>query len=339
MKAAVWRGSKQLEMEEVHRPAPGQAEVLVAVRAAGICGSELSGYLGHNSLRVPPLVMGHEFAGEVVQIGEGVRSVREGDQVVVNPLLSCGQCALCRRGQENLCSKRSLIGAHRAGAFAELVAVPERACHLLPDGLTGVEGALAEPLACSLRAVRLAGVEAQSSVLVFGAGAIGLFALRAAQVAGAARIAVVDTNPDRLRIARDWGAVTTVNPRENDLTAAVRDLTDGAGADCGIDAVGLPVTRRQLVENLRPAGTAVLVGLHQSETTLDGNDIVRREIRITGSFAYTQAEFAEAITLLQSKALPVDESWLQERPLDQAKQAFEDLIDRPSHIAKIILKP
>lgn len=228
---------------------------------------------------------------------------------------------------------------NRAGAFAELVTVPAEACHCLPPELDDVQGSLVEPLACSLRAVRLADAGVETSIVIFGAGTIGLFALRAAKAAGVGRAAVVDTNPTRLQIAEAWGADLAINPREVDPVRAIRALGNGIGVDSGIDAVGLPVTRRQLVEGVRSGGTAVLIGLHENETSLACNDVVRREVQITGSFCYTWNDFTRAIRLLQAGKIVPDTSWLDERPLDEAKRSFDELIDSSSPITKIVLRP
>jgi L-iditol 2-dehydrogenase len=327
-----------MELQEIPRPVPGPGTVVLQVEAVGICGSELSGYLGQNSLRHPPLVMGHEFAGRVAEVGIGVH-LAEGTRVLVNPLVACGECSMCRRGRENLCLRRQLIGAHRPGAFAEYVAVPAGNCLPLPDGLDPVAGSLAEPLACSLRAVTLAALEPMDTVAVMGAGAIGLLALRAAIICGAGLTAVVDTNPHRLALARAWGASRTINPREEDPLAALRDLTGGAGADAVIDAVGLDATRIQAVRAVRPGGRTVMIGLHAAESALPINDMIRSEISLTGTFAYTGRDFARALAMLARGDVRPDPAWLDERELAAGQASFDELIDTPSPFAKIVLKP
>src|SRR5438046_1588103 len=188
MEALVWLGPREMKLQPVVLPQPRQGELLIAVHAAGICGSELSGYLGHNSLRVPPLVMGHEAAGEVIASTDGTfadgSAARMGVRVTFNPLLTCGICDRCQRGQSNLCRQRQLIGVHRFGAFAQFVAVPAPQCYPLPAGFSETVASLAEPLACSLRAVKLTQVRSEQSLLILGAGPIGLFALLAAGIQG-----------------------------------------------------------------------------------------------------------------------------------------------------------
>ncbi|MGN6359860.1 MAG: zinc-dependent alcohol dehydrogenase [Thermomicrobiales bacterium] len=339
MRAAVWHGARDMRLENVPCPAPQPGEVLLRVLAAGICGSELSGYLGQSSLRQPPLIMGHEFCGVVVQPGAGVEQFAGGDRVTVNPLITDGNCVMCRDGQEQLCLRRSIVGAHRPGAFAEYVAVPARACYRLPDELDDLTGTLVEPLACALRAVEHANVTIGSRVLILGAGPIGLLALAAARRAGASIVVSADVNPARLGVARAWGATHAVNPQHDDLVAILHHLTGQLGCDSAIDAVGLPVTRRQAVEAVRPGGRAIFLGLHQDETAIAGNLIVRSEITVQGSYCYGQANFSTALRLLQEDFLPAAASWLTVRPLAEANASFAQLIDVPGDITKVILRP
>src|ERR1700726_2037129 len=227
MDALVWLGPRDMVQRAEPLPRLADGEVLVAVGAVGICGSELSGFLGHNSLRVPPLIMGHECAGRVVETTTGTfatgQQARVGTRVTFNPLVVCGTCDRCRAGQANLCRRRQLIGAHRPGAFAQYVAVPTAQCYPLPDHLSLVAGSLAEPLACSLHAVVLASVQSNQSLLVLGAGPIGLCAVAAARAQGIEQILVSDVAPQRLEIARRWGARTVINVREQNVVAAVQE--------------------------------------------------------------------------------------------------------------------
>lgn len=328
-----------MRMEEVPRPVPQTADVLIRVSAVGICGSELSGYLGTNSLRRPPLIMGHEFAGSIEELGSQVTGLQPGDRVTVNPLISCGTCPLCRSGRENLCPSRSIVGIHRPGAFAHWVVVPASACHRLPAHVSDVAGTLAEPLACGLRAAELAHIGPAARVLVIGAGPIGLMSLAAARLGGATVIASSDPNPVRREVARAWGATCVIDPRAADPVQSMRDLTDGAGCDAVIDAVGAPETRRQAVQAVRPGGRVVFLGLHDDATELPGNYVVRWEIEVVGSFSYTNANMTAAVRLLANGLLSPDPSWLQERPLAQGDAAFAELIDQPSAIAKVVLHP
>ncbi|MEX2541959.1 MAG: galactitol-1-phosphate 5-dehydrogenase [Trueperaceae bacterium] len=343
MRALVWEGPREMNLRELPVVQPGPDEVLLRVDAVGICGSELSGYLGHNSLRKPPLVMGHEFSGTIEAAGEMVESPAVGERVVVNPLLFCGTCSACRRGRFNLCSNRALVGAHRPGAFAEKVIVPAVACQPVPAGMAPAIASLAEPVACAVRAVRLARVGLGDELLVLGAGPIGLLSARLAQEAGAA-VSITDTNASRLAIAKRWGVERTIEADQSGGSssldpAALRASAPGEGFDAAIDAVGLAATRKQAIESVRRGGTVVFVGLHGPEVSFDANEVVRNETVIRGSFAYTPHDFETACSFLARGDLPPSESWLSLRSLDEGPESFRELVDGQPEVLKIVLQP
>jgi L-iditol 2-dehydrogenase len=341
MQALIWTAPRELVMREVPLPQPGPGELLIAVEAAGICGSELSGYLGQSSIRVPPLVMGHEAAGRVAAdtgllLGDG-SPARAGTPVTFNPLISCGTCDRCRAGKESICRSRRLIGAHRPGAYAPLVAVPAALCFPLPSSLSASGGSLTEPLACAVRAVAQSGAGRGDALLILGAGPIGLCTLVAARAAGVEQICITDMQPGRLELALRWGATSVVDVRSEDLAAAVERFAPG-GASVVIDAVGTHGTRAQAVRAVTPGGRVVLIGLHDEEMTLAANYLVRQEIELVGTFAYTPREFARALELLGEGALAPTEGWLEERPLAAGPESFEELLAGRAEVAKIILR-
>lgn len=338
MDALVWLGPRKMELRREPAPTPEAGEVLIEVATVGICGSELSGYLGENSLRKPPLIMGHEAAGRIAfdcdaPLSDG-SPARAGARVTFNPLLTCGACDLCRSGKSNLCRNRQLISAHRPGAFARYVAVPAHLCVPLPDHVSLTLGSLTEPLACGVRAV--AHAEAPHRLVILGAGPIGLLCLVAARAAGIEQILVSDVSERRLAVARAWGAAATVNARNNVL-AAVQAFAPG-GADAVIDAVGLTVTRDQAVRAVIPGGRVVFIGLHDEESMVGANYIVRQEITVIGSFTYSDADFTRALDLLAAGKVPLDGDWLEERPLAAGPAAFEELIAGTTRAAKIVLR-
>ena len=204
MQALVWEGPRLMNMRDVAEPKPESDEVVIKVAYSGICGSELGGYLGENSLRVPPLVMGHEFSGQVVELGvqatQHKPGLSVGQRVTVNPLVHCGRCRACLAGQQNLCRDRKIVGIHRPGSFADLVTVPASLVYPLPDSLSYEHAALAEPVGCAVRAVKLAGCTAVDSLLITGLGPIGLLSLQMAQTFGLTKIYATDTDPDRRTI-------------------------------------------------------------------------------------------------------------------------------------------
>lgn len=341
MDALVWLGPRQMVLRAEPVPAVGAGDVLLQVTAAGICGSELSGYLGQNSLRRPPLVMGHEAAGRIAQAASGTladgSTPHAGQRVTFNPLVACGICDLCRAGRMNLCRNRTLIGAHRPGAFAQFVAVPAAQCLPLPDHLGDVAGSLTEPFACAIRAVTLSRAGPGDPLLILGAGPIGLCCVAAARAAGVEQIMISDIAAQRLAVAEQWGAHEVVNAREQDVSAAAQAFAPG-GVAAVIDAVGTDATRGQAIEAVIPGGRVVFIGLHAEASPLAANYLIRQEITITGSFTYTMDEFKQALDLLSQGVVRPSQDWLEERPLDAGAAAFDELVDGRAATSKIVLR-
>ncbi|WP_028057582.1 zinc-dependent alcohol dehydrogenase [Candidatus Solirubrobacter pratensis] len=308
MKAIVWQGPERMTIEDVPEPGdPGPGELILRAEAVGICGSEVEGYLGHMGNRKPPLVMGHEFAGTVVAVGSGADEL-EGARVAVNPLSGCGECALCRAGLSNVCKDRVLVGVHAPGAFADLVKVRAADARVLPDGVPARVGALMEPLANGVHAVRLGGPAERAVVL--GAGTIGLVTLQAALLSGIAHVAVVERHDAR---------------RERALALGAHEVGDERDFDLVLDAVGAQATRQLGLELLRPAGTMVCIGLAADETTLGFHDIVRSQHRIQGSYAYTMDDFEQAHAWLVSGEASLGDDLTAVRPLEEGPEQFARL--------------
>ncbi|MEC0271208.1 galactitol-1-phosphate 5-dehydrogenase [Paenibacillus anseongense] len=329
MKALVYEGPSTMNIREVAKPVPGPNEVLIRVERVGICGSELSGFLGHNSLRKPPLVMGHEFSGIVEQVGsgEGEARFRQGDRVTANPLVSCGRCRACTTGAAQLCPERQLIGAHRPGAFAEYVAIAEKNVYRLDDHVSFDEGAFAEPFACAVHICKLLRPLPTDRLLIMGAGPIGLLALQAAKVYGLQQVVVVDINEQRLEIAKELGAVTVTR---------VSSLVEGHTFDAAIDAVGMELTRQTCVESVRPGGRVIFTGLHEETSRLPINQIIRSEIQMTGAFAYHSDDFETALQWISEGRVSLS-PWTKLAPLESGSACFDMLIKNPGKIAKILL--
>jgi threonine dehydrogenase-like Zn-dependent dehydrogenase len=330
-----------MALREQEPPAPGPNEVLVHVAFAGICGSELGAFLGHNALRVPPLVMGHEFAGTVAALGAGASernpALGVGLPVTVNPLSSCGACAYCLRGDGHLCAGRRLVGAHRPGAYAEYVSVSAETVVPLPAGLTPREGAMAEPVAVAVRLGVLAGPVAGEPVFIAGAGPIGLLALQVLRRLGAGPIFVSDLEPARLAMAEELGG-RPIDAGRGDAVRAVREATGGLGAAASVDAVGAAPTRAACVGATRSAGTIVLSGLHEEVGPIPAADVIRRELVLRGSFAYSPADFRAAVVLLAERAVRLD-PWVVEADLAEGGPWFERLVSAPGGVAKVLLVP
>jgi len=342
MKVLLLSRYKHLEIVDVPEPAPGPDEVLVQVAACGICGSDVHGYDGSSGRRIPPMVMGHEAAGRIAAVGDGVRGFTAGDRVTFDSTIYCGVCAPCRRGEINLCDNRQVLGVscpdyHRAGAFAEYVVVPSRIVYRLPDRLPFVEAAMLEAVAVAWHAVSLAQVSPGSTALVLGAGMIGLLALQALRVAGCSRVLVVDLDRSRLKLAQEIGATATL-PAEAGLNRQILQLTDGAGVDLAVEAVGRNETVGAAIESVRKGGTVVLVGNISPEVTLPLQKVVTRQIRLQGSCA-SAGEYPRAIELLASGAIQVKPLITAVAPLDDGPEWFRRLHAGEPHLLKVVLRP
>jgi len=338
MKSLIWEGPRVMVMRDQPEPRPQPGEALIQVAYAGICGSELSGYLGHNALRVPPLVMGHEFSGTIIALGEGAAgALVPGQAVTVNPLAYCGVCPYCQAGQNQLCVNRKLVGAHRPGAFAEFVAVPAELVAPLPEGMSLRTGALAEPAAVGVRLGEMAGPLPGETALVVGAGPIGLLALQALFTQGAARVFIADLDPARLQMGAELGG-EPLDPRLVNVAEIVRQATGGRGVPVSVDAVGAAATRAACVAATRSAGLVLLSGLHEENSLIPAADVIRRELTLRGCFAYSPANFAEALRRLADGRLRLD-PWIVEAPLAEGGAWFDRLVDAPGAVAKVLLIP
>lgn len=336
MRALIWEGPEVMAMKEWPDPEPAEGEVVIEVAFAGICGSELGGYLGHNALRKPPLVMGHEFSGTIVATGAGVEGFAPGDRVTANPMVPCGECEFCAEGAPHLCIKRSLVGAHRPGAFAERVAVPARAVYKLPGNMTMQGGAMVEPVAVAVRIGHSAGEVSGKTVLVIGAGPIGLLAVQVLRQAGA-HVFCADLDPARLAMATEMGA-TPIDPREKPTVEVVREATGGFGAFLTVDAVGSAGTRAEAVAATRSGGSVLLSGLHAEASDFPASEVIRREIVVKGVFCYTAEDFAEALDAVAEGRLTLG-PWVQEAPLDTGGKWFDRLVHNPGDVSKVLLVP
>lgn len=344
MKAVMWTGAEQMEFIALALPEPKEDEALIQISYVGICGSDLEGYLGHNSLRHPPLLMGHEFSGAIVRLGRSaagapgsVNGLKEGDRVVVNPLIHCGSCPRCVRGRFNLCDRRQIIGIHRPGAYAEHVAVPVSQVVRIPEGLSDKRASLAEPLACSLRAARRAMATVPfGNVAVIGAGAIGLLCAFTAKLLGAGKVFVLDNNPLRLELVAGLGFDGAVNSADSDSLAAMQQAAGTKGIDIVIDAAGFNATRSLAKRIVNTGGTIMNIGLGSAESPLPINDMIRSETTVLGSFCYAPQDFADALTLLAEGKI-TEEGWTVTRPLSEGPECFRSLVRGEVPYGKIIL--
>jgi threonine dehydrogenase-like Zn-dependent dehydrogenase len=329
MKALVYEGPRQMVIRDVPVPSLQPDEILVRVTYSGICGSELSGFEGKNSLRKPPLIMGHEFSGKIESIGSVARqsypAYSLGQPVTVNPLIVCGHCAYCTRDRSNLCANRRLMSASLPGSNAQFVAVRADAVYPLPGDMPLTTSALAEPAACAIHLAQI--VPPAETALVVGAGPIGLLTIQALHLRGFNTIYCADLNPERLAMAEMLGALPV-------------QLSDNfrQRVDVTVDAVGTRATRKACQDAIRTGGSIIWVGLHDQFAELDVNDMVRREISCYGSFGYTPANFVQALDLLHHRQIRLEAAWTRIEPLENGPACFEELL-HGSSVAKIWLMP
>jgi len=338
MNSLISTGPRQLAFGEWEEPSISPGQVLIEVAACGICGTDLHVYTGLPAAWPVPGVRGHEFAGTVLALADDVGGFQEGDRVVAQPLVYCGRCRFCRSGQTNLCANLVLIGGEQPGGFTEQVAVPASSLFKVPENLSLKQAALVETLATAVHAFEQNVFGILRSVAVLGAGSQGLFAVQLARLAGAKLIAVSETLPYRLAMAKTLGATHAINAGEDNPVEVMLALTKGAGVDLVIEAAGKAVTRQQATQLLRPGGTAIFLALGAESTQIDFMTVVPRELHLRGTQCYTDADFALATELLASGEIVVD-PMITEMPLEKGAAAFEALASNPGEMIKVILEP
>ncbi len=343
MKALLYNGPGAFAYTDVPDPFPGPSDLLVRVRACGICGSDVQGATGRTGRRIPPLIMGHEAAGVVEAAGPSVSGFAPGDRVVFDSTVYCHTCEACRQGLFNRCARRQVLGVstptfRRHGAFAEFVVVPYWIAIKLPDELPFGQAALLEPASIALHAANRGGVGAGETAVVLGAGTIGLFVIQAVRLRGAARVIACDTNDFRLGVARRLGADTIVNPGRENLDDVVRRETGGRGADVVIEAVGFARTVREAVSVAKAGGRVTLIGNLDRTVELDLQDLVAREVTLAGSYA-SSGEFGECVRALASGRIVAAPLISDVMKLSEGARAFERLLAGNEDLLKIVLEP
>lgn len=329
MKALVYTANEEVTFRDEPEPQPGADDVVIEVESVGICGSDMHAYLGHDPRRVPPLVLGHEVAGTIVD------GPSAGTRAVLNPLITCGKCDSCVSGRENLCRDRELIGMNRPGGFAERLAIPSRNVIPIPDAMLGAHAALTEPGATALHALALAQRAAwrpvnELNALVIGGGSVGLLTALLLKDCGARAIALAETNERRRRTAADTGVCEVLDPTAQSIDEGQFDLV--------FDAVGGARTRAAAVQAVRPGGVLVHIGLQDNDGAMDVRKLTLSEITFIGTYTYTTLDLRACVNKLHSGALG-SLDWVEERPLADGARAFDDLLKGLSAAPKIVLHP
>ena len=333
MKALVY--TQPLEVQLLDRPEPElvDGEVVLRIDAVGICGSDMHAYHGHDPRRKPGLVLGHEFCGTVVRSSVG--SHAPGVRVTGNPLITCGECDYCVQGRNNLCSRRTMVGMTRPGAFAQYMSIPASSLVDIPQDMSAIHAALTEPAATALHAINMslkamARPLPENRTLVIGGGAIGMLAALLLKYYGARGTVLAEVNPLRRRSAEQHAGVSTYDPRERG--------PEENGFDYVIDAVGSKLTRTAALSAVKPGGVVMHIGLQEWASEIDMRKLTLAEITLMGTYTYTTADLRATVKLLQQGAFG-DLSWVHSVPLAEGAQAFADLDSGSLASSKVVLVP
>jgi 2-desacetyl-2-hydroxyethyl bacteriochlorophyllide A dehydrogenase len=327
MRALVYTAPGKVELQQRPRPAAGQGEEEVSIEVAGVCGSDISGFLGHSALRRPGLVLGHELVGRR----------KDGARVIANPLISCGHCEACISGTQNLCESWKLLGlGATAGTFAESVALPSAQVFEIPDSLTSEQAILTEPLANIVHMFRLVSLRPFFRLAIVGAGTMGALALSAALRIGARDILTVDVNDLRLEIMRKLGANAAINTSTAGGVAESQRVA-GRGYDVVIDASGSAPARQMAFDLCRPGGQVVLLGMGTQRSEINFVPSIRKEHRVVMSFAYTPVDFRRALDLLIAGEINLT-PWTIRMPLERGQEAMERMSNNPGGALKMVLE-
>ncbi|MCR8657627.1 2,3-butanediol dehydrogenase [Paenibacillus endoradicis] len=347
MKALRWHNVKDIRLENIDEPVAKKGEVKLKIQWCGICGSDLHEYTA-GPIFIPadaphpltgdaaPIVMGHEFSGQVVEVGEGVTNIEIGDRVTVEPVYSCGKCEACKQGKYNLCSLMGFYGlAGGGGGFSEYASVPAHMIHKLPDNVSFEQGALVEPSAVALHAVKQSKVKVGDKVAVFGTGPIGLLVIEALKAAGAAEIYAVELSPQRREKANELGAIA-LDPSESDIVEKLHQLTNG-GVDVSFEVTGVPPVLVQAINATKFNGETMIVSIFEKEASIHPQNIVMKERTVTGIIGYRNV-FPAVISLMAQGYFPADKLVTKRISLDEVvDEGFEGLLKERNHI-KILVK-
>ena len=344
MKALLMEEYKKLKFTDFPDPKiESPHDLLVRVKASAICGSDVHGFDGSSGRRIPPIIMGHEAAGEVVEVGKDVTAFKKGDRVTFDSTIYCGQCYFCREGKVNLCDNRMVLGVsiadyRRHGAFAEYVTVPDRISVHVPDGLPYEEAACTEPAAVAAHAVRLTPIALNETVAVVGSGLIGNLVIQILNVSGSGKIIALDIDASRREIAKSFGAGTALDPADPDLDGKIKELTGGKGVDRVFEVVGATEPIKTAISIVRKGGTVTLVGNVSPAAEIPLQAVVTRQINLQGSCAIC-GEYPLTLDLMARKKINVKALLSKTVPLSEGEVWMNRLYNREGNLLKVVLVP
>jgi len=339
MKAAVFTAPFRIELQDVPEPKPEPHEVKIKVKAAGVCGSEVHAYNGTHPFRHPPAIMGHELSGEVVEVGSLVRRFQAGDRVVAEPQKTCGVCLYCQSTDYYLCRQKVVLGTTTwNGAFGEYVTAPEKIVYPLPDNMSFEEGALVEPLAVGLHAVRQSSVQIGSSVVIIGSGTIGLATMACAKAQGAGHIIAADVIDFNLETAKKMCATRVVNVKKEKLAEIIKREVHPEGVEIGFDAAGYPAVVDDLLSVTRRKGEIVLIALFEEPVLIKNSfGIIGGEMKLKGVQMYHRNDFQAAIDMISLRRIDVKPLITQRLPVEEAQKGLEILYRKSEDVLKVLL--
>lgn len=337
MKAIRIPEANVIETLEVEEPQLNSAvEVKVKIKRVGICGSDMHIYHGTNPLATYPRIVGHEVAGEIIEIGSDVTRVKVGDHVVIEPITYCGECYACKSGRPNVCKEVSVFGVHEDGGMREFVTLPEKQVHPIDPEIDWDEAVMAEPYTIGAQATWRGDVQEGQTVFIQGAGPIGITVLKMAKIRGA-KVIISDFTNERLEFAKANGADYTINPQEEDIKAKINEITNDEGANVVIDAVGVPQTFELAVEVASPAGNVVTLGFNETPSSIAMMHITKKELTIAGSRLQTN-QFGKIVELLNSKQLTHNGLVTHRFHIDQVQEAFDFIEKNPDKVRKAVIE-
>jgi L-iditol 2-dehydrogenase len=343
MKALVLEEYNKLVYKDMPGPQITANEVLIEVKACGICGSDVHGMDGSSGRRHPPLIMGHEAAGVIVEKGAEVSGFSEGDRVTFDSTIYCAKCFYCRQGLINLCDNRRVLGVsppeyRQHGAFAQFVAVPEHILYRLPDTISFIQAAMVEPVSIAFHAVSLTPISLNDSVVVIGSGMVGIFVIQALRAAGCGTVIAVDLEQSKLDLALELGADYGLLADKVDVVREVQKLTGGRGTNIAVEVVGNTAAVTTAIGSLRKGGALTIVGNLAASVEFPLQEVVTRQIRITGSCS-SCGEYPACLDIIARGTVNVDALVSRVAPLAEGAQWFRKLYDGEEGLMKVILTP
>jgi (R,R)-butanediol dehydrogenase/meso-butanediol dehydrogenase/diacetyl reductase/L-iditol 2-dehydrogenase len=344
MKALLMEEYKKLKYTDVPDPVIETAhDILVKVKAVSICGSDVHGFDGSTGRRKPPIIMGHEAAGEIIAVGKEVSAFKIGDRITFDSTIYCGTCHYCQNGQMNLCDNRMVLGVscdeyRRHGAFAEYVVVPEHICFPLPPDLAYEEAAMVEPAGVAAHAFRISPVGLNDTVAVVGSGLIGLLLMDVVRASGSGKLIALDTDENRRQTARERGVDAALDPMDKDLMEKIRALTGGRGVDRAFEAVGATAPIQTAIAITRKGGSVTLIGNVSPTVEIPLQSVVSRQINLIGSCAIG-GEYPIVLDMIARKKIDVASLISKKAPLSEGQIWFDKLYNREDKLLKVVLIP